>query len=104
MSTEGTIGVRPPKHLRAALRKLAKDRQTTEGKILYQSAEAIIAMIDAAEPRIPWLVTSTRVLRQHGATATDPERPFAADHLILHEPPTERPRSKSAVAHSKTSK
>ena len=67
-----TITVRPPKELRPALLKLARDLDKSEGQILLESVAAILEMLESGEDHVPQIVRAARVLRTHKATFSEP--------------------------------
>ena len=71
-SVPPTITVRPPKDMRPALLKLAKDLDKSEGQILLESAAAILEMLESGEDLVPQIVRAVRVLREHKATFSEP--------------------------------
>ena len=75
-----TITVRPPKDLRPALLKLAKDLDKSEGQILLESAAAILEMLESGEDRVPQLVRAARVLRENNATFSEPTHLIGGKH------------------------
>ena len=77
---EGSIydpfSFRPPQDVAPAFAELCEQLGYRKTQALSACLEAVLDMIDAAEPQVPRLVTMARTLREQQATMRDKPRPF----------------------------
>ena len=80
MKDEGSLfdpfSFRPPQDLAAGFGAMCEQLGYRKAQALGACLEAVLEMVDAAEPRVPRLVTMLRTLREQHATLRDEPRPF----------------------------
>lgn len=83
-----TISVRPRQSAEAKILQLAAELDKSPGQFVADAAEAIVAMVEAREPRMPKIVAVARALRQSGITfLSEPGPVIPADTKVLHVEP-----------------